>query len=74
MLVDELYDITICNDLTFEYNDKRYVICLLNDGYNVGEDGNDDNDNVYKTFDDMIENWIIEDKKLKEIVKDIKVI
>ncbi|MDU6113812.1 MAG: hypothetical protein E6649_05315 [Paeniclostridium sordellii] len=74
MSLDELYDVTMCNDLTFKYNDKCYVICLLNDGYNVGEDGNDDNDKVYKTFDDMIDSWIIQDRKLKDIVKDIKVI
>ncbi|KEI96564.1 hypothetical protein N496_15365 [Clostridium botulinum A2B3 87] len=61
------------DDITFNYKDKEYVICLLKDKYYVGEAEKED-DNVFNSFDDMANNWIIEGSKLKDIVEKIEVI
>ncbi|KEH96853.1 hypothetical protein Z962_05655 [Clostridium botulinum C/D str. BKT12695] len=62
------------DDITFHYKDKEYVICLLNDKYYTGEAGNDEDENEFNSFMDMADNWIIQGKKLKYIVKYIKLI
>ncbi|UPA31894.1 hypothetical protein L0P85_07065 [Terrisporobacter glycolicus] len=68
-LKEDLYT----NDVSFQYNDKDYVINPL-DKFYAGEAGNSEDDNEFDTFEDMAENWIIEGKKLKDIVKFIKLI
>lgn len=61
------------DDITFNYKDKEYVICLLKDKYYAGEAEKEDN-NVFNSFDDMANNWIIEGNKLKDIIEKIEVI
>lgn len=79
MTIDQFKENTITNDLSFFYHDKEYFIFLLNDGYHVGQYNNESNNRVFgkhkdidKDFNDMIENWIIEDKSLKNIINEIK--
>ncbi|MHB9909246.1 MULTISPECIES: hypothetical protein [Clostridium] len=61
------------DDITFNYKDKEYVICLLKDKYYAGEAEKED-DNVFNSFDDMANKWIIQGNKLKDIVEKIEVI
>ncbi|APC81638.1 TPA: hypothetical protein ACXDAZ_002236 [Clostridium botulinum] len=61
------------DDITFNYKDKEYVICLLKDKYCAGEAEKED-DNVFNSFDDMANKWIIQGNKLKDIVEKIEVI
>lgn len=61
------------DDITFNYKDKEYVICLLKDKYYAGESGKED-DNVFNSFDDMANKWIIQGNKLKDIIEKIEVI
>ncbi|EPY2290983.1 hypothetical protein [Clostridium sporogenes] len=61
------------DDITFNYKDKEYVICLLKDKYYAGEAEKED-DNVFNSFDDMANKWIIQGNKLKDIVEKIEII
>ena len=74
MKLDDLKYQSETDDITFNYKDKEYVICLLKDKYYSGEAGNDKDDNSFDSFEDMANNWIIQGNKLKDIVKDIEVI
>lgn len=69
----QLHDELITNDISFSYKDKEYVICPLNK-FCVGEAGNDEDNQSFDTFDDMISNWIIEGRPLKDIVDQIKLL
>lgn len=80
MTIDQFKENTLTNDLSFFYKNKEYFIFLLNDGYHVGEYHNESNTMVFgkrkdvdKDFNDMIENWIIEGKSLKNIINQIKI-
>ncbi|NEZ46506.1 hypothetical protein FDF74_04655 [Clostridium niameyense] len=80
MTVNQFKEDTITNDLSFFYRDKEYFIFLLNDGYHVGQYDDESNEKVFgkykdidKNFNDMIENWFIEDKLLKNIINEIKI-
>ena len=74
MKLDDLKYQSENDDITFNYKDKEYVICLLKGKYCCGEAGNDEDDNIFDSFEDMANNWIIQGNKLKDIVKDIGVI
>lgn len=69
MSIEDLRSFLELDDLEFIYNDKWYYICPLNNIYSAGEAGKDDIE--YKTFDDLINNFIIEGKPLKNILIDI---
>ena len=73
MNLKQLKEALYTNDVSFQYKDKDYVINPL-DKFYAGEAGNSKDDNEFDTFEDMAENWIIEGKKLKDIVKFIKLI
>lgn len=61
------------DDIVFVYKDKDYVINPLDKLY-AGEAGNNEDDNSFDSFEDMADNWIIQGKKLKDIVKDIELL
>ncbi|MEG2354258.1 MAG: hypothetical protein RSB70_06470 [Clostridium sp.] len=61
------------DDVVFAYRDKEYVINPLEKFY-AGEAGNGGDDNSFDNFEDMADKWIIQGKKLKDIVKDIKLL
>ncbi len=69
MSLEDLKRFLEIDDLEFVYNDKLYYICLINNTYFAGEANRDDTE--YKTFDDLINNFIIEENPLKDIIKDI---
>ncbi len=74
MNLDNLKYQSETDDITFRYQEKEYVICLLKGKYFCGEAGNDEDDNIFDSFEDMADNWIIQGNKLKDIVKNIEVI
>jgi len=69
MKLEDLKRFLEIDDLEFVYNDKLYYICPINNVYSAGEANQDDTE--YKTFDDLINNFTIEEKPLKDILKDI---
>lgn len=68
---EELKDFVEINDTSFFYDGNEYYIFLLNNGYNVGEYGKEENQ-VFKTFDDMIKEWKIAGKSLEIILDKIE--
>lgn len=80
MTIDNIKEITMLNDISFNYKDKEYFIFLLNDGYNVGQYGNESKDitfgkhkNAEENFNDMIENWIIDGDPLIKLIDKIQI-
>lgn len=61
------------DDISFSYKDKEYSICPLNKIY-AGECCNDEDNNSFDTFEEMVDNWIIDGKTLKDIINDIKLL
>ncbi|MDU2283359.1 hypothetical protein [Clostridium sp.] len=72
MKIEDLKGELETNDISFSYNNKEYSICPLDKIY-AGECLNDD-DNSFDTFEEMINNWIVDGKKFKDIIKDIKLL
>ena len=78
MKIEDFKEFTLLNDTSFFLSGKEYYVFLLNDGYNVGQYDNEDSIlfGKYKSndenFKDMIENWIIEGKSLKELLDRIE--
>jgi hypothetical protein len=73
MTLDKLKSELETDDVSFSYNDKEYSICPLDKLY-AGECLSDKDDSSFDTFEDMVENWIIQGKALKDIVADIKLL
>lgn len=69
MTIDELRKYLELDDIEFSYNGKDYFICPLNNIFSAGEA--DKTEAEYKTFDDLINNFMIEGKPLKDIITDI---
>ncbi|WP_085829085.1 hypothetical protein [Clostridium massiliodielmoense] len=69
----QLKEELITDDIAFLYKDKNYVICPLEKFY-AGEAGNIEDDNSFDTFEDMVDNWVIQGKPLKEIISQIKLL
>lgn len=69
---EQLRSETETNDIIFQYKEKEYAICWFNDIYHCGEVGNDNNDVEFKQYEEMLENWSIDGDKLKDILKQIK--
>lgn len=73
MKIEDLKGELETNDISFSYNNKEYSICPLDKIY-AGECLNDDDDNSFDTFEEMINNWIVDGKKFKDIVEKIKLL
>ena len=80
MSIDDFKENVITDDVAFKYNNKEYFIFLFGTGFTAGEYGADKDTkfdkhkDIYKNRDDMLSNWIIEDKLLKDVISDIEVI
>lgn len=62
------------SDIEFSYNNKKYTILPWTDeGIVIGLQGTD-NDSIYKTADDLINNHKIDGKNIKDIIKDIEIL
>ena len=59
-------------DIEFAYNGKQYtLLAWVAEGISVGEQNNDEDDNVFSDFDDLLENYIIDGEKFADIVEDV---
>ncbi|MBC8581605.1 hypothetical protein [Zhenhengia yiwuensis] len=70
----QLKEETETNDIVFRYQAKEYVICWFNGIYHCGESGNDDSDVEFKTYEEMLEEWKINNKLLKDILSKIELV
>ena len=59
-------------DIEFSYNGKQYtLLAWVAEGISVGEQNNDEDDNVFSDFDDLMGNYIINGEKFADIVEDV---
>lgn len=63
----EYLDVT---DFVFKYHDKLYFICPFSEFYSAGEANKKDTE--YKTFDALLNDFMVEGKPLKDVLKDIE--
>ena len=69
MDIEEFKEMMCCNEPEFMYNGEKYSICNPDGNYYVlASDSPGDEDLVFETLDDLLENWIIQGKPLKEIL------
>lgn len=74
MTVEQFKEIMSCNEPTFSYNGQEYSICWPDGRYYAAVvDSSDDTVEVFESLDDLLENWTIQGKRLKDIIKDIEI-
>lgn len=79
MDLEDFKDIALVNDLSFMYLGNEFSIIMDNNSY-LAVDNNgsitkfNKYNNVYDDLDDMLNNWIIEGKKLKDLIEDIELL
>ncbi|MDD4666242.1 MAG: hypothetical protein PHC81_06890 [Clostridia bacterium] len=69
MNLQQLFNHLSVSDLEFNYKGKWYFICPINNVYSAGEANKDDT--KYKTFEDLVNNFQVEGKPLKDILERI---
>ncbi|OEF97045.1 hypothetical protein [Desulfuribacillus alkaliarsenatis] len=70
MTLEELERYLVIDDFTFSYKGKDYFICPLDGVFSTGEFDKEPFD--YKTFDDLINDFLLEGKPLKDVIGDIE--
>lgn len=66
--------IELGSDIEFKYKGKMYTILpWTKDGIVIGPQ-NEDNDSIFKTADDLIDNYKIDGRHMKDILKDIEIL
>lgn len=72
MTVDQFKESLQYNEPDFGYKGKEYSICSPNGKfYVIAEDNPDDSNLEFESIDELLDNWIIQGKTLREIVPDI---
>lgn len=72
MTVEQFKEILMCNEPDFGYRGQEYSICCPNGKYYVtASDSPGDVDLEFATEDDLLDNWIIQGRTLREILPDI---
>lgn len=62
------------SDIEFKYNDKEYTILpWTEEGIVIGQQ-NSDKDTIYKTSDELLNNYKIDGKLIKDIINDIQIL
>lgn len=59
------------NDVIFRYNNEYYSICYFGDKYSVYETEVEHSEQVFNSFEEMIENFNIDGKVFKDIIGEI---
>lgn len=62
------------SDIEFRYNNKDYTILPWTDKGIVIGPQNSDNDSIYKTADELIDNYRIDGKPIKDIIENIEIL
>lgn len=74
MTVDAFKKMMACNEPDFSYNGRQYSICWPDGKYYVtASDNPKDDDLVFNTLDDLLDNWVIQGKPLREILPNINI-
>jgi hypothetical protein len=74
MTVDDFKEMMGYNEPSFGYNGQEYSICWPQDKYYVyASDRPSDEDLEFDSLDDLLDNWIIQGKPLREILPDIEI-
>lgn len=61
-------------DIEFRYKEKDYtILAWFDEGISIGPQNSDD-DSIYKTSDELINNHKIENKAIKDIINDIEIL
>lgn len=70
MNLKKLEQLLRLDDFEFKYKKRTYFICPFNDYFSAGEANKTEKE--YKSFDDLINNFIVQGEALKSILKDIE--
>ena len=61
-------------DIEFSYNGKHYtLLAWIPEGISVGEQDNDEDDNIFSDFDDMLKHYVIDGVKFADIIDDVNI-
>lgn len=72
MTIDAFKDMMVYNEPDFSYNGQNYSICCPDGKYYVtASDSPRDIDLVFNSLDDLLDNWIIQGEKLRQILPGI---
>lgn len=72
MTVEAFKKMMLCNEPTFEYKGEEYSICWPDEKYYVtASDSPGDVNLEFKSIDDLLDNWIIQGKRFRNILPEI---
>lgn len=73
MKIVDFVDVLMCNEPTFDYNGTEYSICFVKNRFYIGISGDESTDEIFNTVDEMLNNYYIDGKPLKQIVDKINI-
>lgn len=72
MHIDDFKKMVLINEPDFGYNGFEYTIARPNGFFTVyAEDSPSDEDLMFETVEDLLENWMIQGKPLKDILDEL---
>lgn len=72
MNIDDLNKEIERKDIVFKYKDDYYSICFFGGKYSVYETEVEESEQIFNSFQEMIEGWIIDKTKFINIISDIE--
>lgn len=74
MTVDAFKELMVCNEPDFTYKGEAYSISWPDGRYYVSaSDSPADTDLVFASLDDLLNNWMIQGKPLRDILPEIEI-
>ena len=62
-------------DIEFSYRGKDYtLLAWVEEGISVGLQGVDEDDHIFKDYNDLMENYVIDGVKFKDAIRDIEIL
>ncbi|NJP40419.1 hypothetical protein HCH52_05075 [Oscillospiraceae bacterium HV4-5-C5C] len=75
MTVNDFKNMMMINEPAFAYHDEEYSICWPDNQYHVtASDHPSDINFVFESLDDLLDNWMIQGRPLRQILPDITLI
>ena len=71
MTKDELYNTIACGDITFVFNKKEYYIGDTKNGWVAYELPDGKEFGPYMKYDDLLNEFVVEDRPLSEILSEV---
>ena len=73
MTADRFKEIMLCNEPDFGYRGEKYSVCNPNGKYYVtASDNSSDADLEFETLEGLLDYWIVQGRRLRDILPDIK--